>query len=163
VSLYIARLMTGDPDFAATTSMHSWEHLQPSLAGLSKQTVSGTPTQTDIQRADPNGQHVSTRTKYSAQRHDPNRHRYRNASARIYFGLRFGSEMRRSGPRARPPARPSCPPGAQPIEAPRHFPTLLLYKILFHRKWVRLKSVSYLLFDALFYFKLFSGAYVSIF
>jgi hypothetical protein len=29
--------------------------------------------------------------------------------------------------------------------------------------WVRLKSVSYLLFDALFCFKIFSGAYVSIF
>jgi hypothetical protein len=40
---------------------------------------------------------------------------------------------------------------------------LFLYKILFYRKWVRLKSVSYFLFDALFCFKLFYGAYVSIF
>ena len=32
------------------------------------------------------------------------------------------------------------------------FHDLFLYKILFHRKWVRLKSVSYLLFDALFCF-----------
>jgi hypothetical protein len=30
------------------------------------------------------------------------------------------------------------------------FHDLFLYKILFHRKWVRLKSVLYLLFDALF-------------
>jgi hypothetical protein len=43
------------------------------------------------------------------------------------------------------------------------FHDLFLYKIVFHRKWVRLKSVSYLLFDALFCFKLFYGAYVSIF
>jgi hypothetical protein len=43
------------------------------------------------------------------------------------------------------------------------FHDLFLYKILFHRKLVRLKSVSYLLFDALFCFKLFSDAYVSIF
>jgi hypothetical protein len=43
------------------------------------------------------------------------------------------------------------------------FHDLFLYKILFHRKWFRLKSVSYLLFDALFCFKLFYGAYVSIF
>jgi hypothetical protein len=43
------------------------------------------------------------------------------------------------------------------------FHDLFLYKILFHRKWVRLKSVSYLLFDALFCLKLFYGAYVSIF
>jgi hypothetical protein len=35
------------------------------------------------------------------------------------------------------------------------FHDLFLYKILFHRKWVRLKSVSYLLFDALFCFLLF--------
>jgi hypothetical protein len=34
------------------------------------------------------------------------------------------------------------------------FHDLFLYKILFHRKRVRLKSVSYLLFDALFCFKL---------
>jgi hypothetical protein len=32
------------------------------------------------------------------------------------------------------------------------FHDLFLNKILFHRKWVRLKSVSYLLFDALFCF-----------
>jgi hypothetical protein len=43
------------------------------------------------------------------------------------------------------------------------FHDLFLYKILFHRKRFRLKSFSYLLFDALFCFKLFSGAYVSIF
>jgi hypothetical protein len=43
------------------------------------------------------------------------------------------------------------------------FHDLFLYKILFHRKWFRLKSVSYLLFDPLFCFKLFYGAYVSIF
>jgi hypothetical protein len=43
------------------------------------------------------------------------------------------------------------------------FHNLFLYKILFHRKWVRLKSVSHLLFDALSCFKLFSSAYVSIF
>jgi hypothetical protein len=43
------------------------------------------------------------------------------------------------------------------------FHDLLLYKILFHRKWVRLKSVLYLIFDALFCFKLFYGAYVSIY
>jgi hypothetical protein len=43
------------------------------------------------------------------------------------------------------------------------FHDLFPYKILFHRKWVRLKSVSYLLFDALFCFKLFYNAYVSIF
>jgi hypothetical protein len=43
------------------------------------------------------------------------------------------------------------------------FLDLFLYKILFHRKWVRFKNVSYLLFDALFCFKLFFGAYVSIF
>jgi hypothetical protein len=43
------------------------------------------------------------------------------------------------------------------------FHDLFLYKIIFHRKWVRLKSVSYLLFDPLFCFKLFSRAYVSIF
>jgi hypothetical protein len=38
------------------------------------------------------------------------------------------------------------------------FHDLLLYKILFHRKWFRLKSVSYLIFDALFCFKLIYGA-----
>jgi hypothetical protein len=43
------------------------------------------------------------------------------------------------------------------------FHDLFLYKILFQRKWFRLKSVSYMLFDALFCFKLFYGAYVSIF
>jgi hypothetical protein len=43
------------------------------------------------------------------------------------------------------------------------FHDLFLYKIIFHRKWVRLKSVSYFLFGALSCFKLFSGAYVSIF
>jgi hypothetical protein len=43
------------------------------------------------------------------------------------------------------------------------FHDLFLYKILFHSKWFRLKSVSYLLFDALFCYKLFSGSYVSIF
>jgi hypothetical protein len=43
------------------------------------------------------------------------------------------------------------------------FHDLFLYKIIFHRKWVRLKSVSYLLFYALCCFKLFYGAYVSIF
>jgi hypothetical protein len=43
------------------------------------------------------------------------------------------------------------------------FHDLFLYTILFYRKWVRLKSNSYLLFDALFCFKLFSSAYVSIF
>jgi hypothetical protein len=43
------------------------------------------------------------------------------------------------------------------------FHDLFLYKILFHRKWFRLKSVSCLLFDALFCFKLFYGAYVGIF
>jgi hypothetical protein len=43
------------------------------------------------------------------------------------------------------------------------FHDLFLYKILFHRKWFRLKSVSYFLFDALFCFKLFYGTYVSIF
>jgi hypothetical protein len=43
------------------------------------------------------------------------------------------------------------------------FHDLFLYNILFHRKWFRLKSVSYLLFDALFCFKLFYGVYVSIF
>jgi hypothetical protein len=43
------------------------------------------------------------------------------------------------------------------------FSNLFSYKIPLHRKWVRVKSVSYLLFDALSYFKLFSGAYVSIF
>jgi hypothetical protein len=43
------------------------------------------------------------------------------------------------------------------------FHDLFLYKILFHRKWVRLKSVSYLFLDALFCFKFFSSAYVSIF
>jgi hypothetical protein len=35
------------------------------------------------------------------------------------------------------------------------FHDLFLYKILFYRKWVRLKSVSYFLFNALFCFKLF--------
>jgi hypothetical protein len=40
---------------------------------------------------------------------------------------------------------------------------LFSYKIPMHRKWVGLKCVSYLLFDALSYFKFFSGAYVSIF
>jgi hypothetical protein len=43
------------------------------------------------------------------------------------------------------------------------FNNLFSYKITLHRKWVRLKHVSYLLFDALSCFKLFSGAYVSIF
>jgi hypothetical protein len=43
------------------------------------------------------------------------------------------------------------------------FHNLFSYKIPLHRKWVRLKSILYLLFDALFCFKLFSGAYVSIF
>jgi hypothetical protein len=43
------------------------------------------------------------------------------------------------------------------------FNNLFSYKIPLNRKWVRLKSVSYLLFDALFCLKLFSGAYVSIF
>jgi hypothetical protein len=43
------------------------------------------------------------------------------------------------------------------------FHDLFLYKILFHWKWVRLKSVSYFLFDALFCFKLFYGTYMSIF
>jgi hypothetical protein len=43
------------------------------------------------------------------------------------------------------------------------FHDLFFYKIIFHRKWVRLKSVSYLLFDAPFCFKLFYGAYMSIF
>jgi hypothetical protein len=32
------------------------------------------------------------------------------------------------------------------------FHDLFLYKIIFHRKWIRLKSVSYFLFDALFCF-----------
>jgi hypothetical protein len=40
---------------------------------------------------------------------------------------------------------------------------LFSYKIPMHRKWVRLKSISYLLFDTLFCFKLFYGAYMSIF
>jgi hypothetical protein len=43
------------------------------------------------------------------------------------------------------------------------FHDLSLYKTLFHRKWFRFKFVSYLLFDALSCFKLFCGAYVSIF
>jgi hypothetical protein len=43
------------------------------------------------------------------------------------------------------------------------FNNLFSYKIPLHRKWVILKSVSYLLFDALSCFKLFYGAYVSIF
>jgi hypothetical protein len=51
------------------------------------------------------------------------------------------------------------------------FHDLFLYKILFHRKWFRFKSVSYFLFDALLLqvllwrpcLKLFSGAYMSIF
>jgi hypothetical protein len=43
------------------------------------------------------------------------------------------------------------------------FHDLFLYKILFHRTWVRFRSVSYLVFDVLFCFKLFSGAYVHIF
>jgi hypothetical protein len=43
------------------------------------------------------------------------------------------------------------------------FHDLFLYKILFHRKWFIFKIVSCLLFDALFCFKLFYGAYVSIF
>jgi hypothetical protein len=43
------------------------------------------------------------------------------------------------------------------------FHDLFLYKTHFHRKWFRLKSVSCLLFDPLFCFKLFYGAYVSIF
>src|SRR3954471_13483211 len=34
------------------------------------------------------------------------------------------------------------------------FHDLFLYKIIFHRKWVRLKFVLYLLLDALFYFKI---------
>jgi hypothetical protein len=36
------------------------------------------------------------------------------------------------------------------------FQYLFLYKIIFHRKWVRLKSVSYLLFDVLFCFNSYS-------
>jgi hypothetical protein len=40
---------------------------------------------------------------------------------------------------------------------------LFSYKIPMHRKWFRLKSVPYFLFDALFCFKLFYGAYMSIF
>jgi hypothetical protein len=43
------------------------------------------------------------------------------------------------------------------------FSNLFSYKIPLHRKWVRIKSVLYLLFDALSCFKLFSSAYVSIF
>jgi hypothetical protein len=43
------------------------------------------------------------------------------------------------------------------------FHDLSLYKTLFHRKLFRFKFVSYLLFDALSCFKLFCGAYVSIF
>jgi hypothetical protein len=43
------------------------------------------------------------------------------------------------------------------------FNNLFSYKIPLHRKWVWLKCVSYLLLDALFCFKLFSGAYVSMF
>jgi hypothetical protein len=40
---------------------------------------------------------------------------------------------------------------------------LFLYKTLFHRKWFRFKFVLYLLFNALSCFKLFCGAYASIF
>jgi hypothetical protein len=43
------------------------------------------------------------------------------------------------------------------------FHNLILYKTLFHRKWFRFKFVSYLLFDSLSCFKLFCGAYASIF
>jgi hypothetical protein len=43
------------------------------------------------------------------------------------------------------------------------FHDMFLYKTLFHRKWFRFKCVSYLLFDALSCFKLFCGAYASIF
>jgi hypothetical protein len=43
------------------------------------------------------------------------------------------------------------------------FSNLFSYKIPLHRKWFRFKIVSYLLFDALFCFKFFSSAYVSIF
>jgi hypothetical protein len=50
-----------------------------------------------------------------------------------------------------------------PMLVALRFLDLFLYKILFYRKWFRLKSVSYLIFDALFCFKLFYGAYVSIF
>jgi hypothetical protein len=50
-----------------------------------------------------------------------------------------------------------------PILVDLCFQDLFLYKIIFHRKLFRLKSVSYFLFDALFYFKLFYGAYMRIF
>jgi hypothetical protein len=50
-----------------------------------------------------------------------------------------------------------------PMLVALYFHDLFLYKILVHRKWVRLKNVSYLLFYALFCFKLFSDAYASIF
>jgi hypothetical protein len=43
------------------------------------------------------------------------------------------------------------------------FHDLSIYKTLFHRKWFRFKKKLYLLFDALFCFKLFCGAYASIF
>jgi hypothetical protein len=40
---------------------------------------------------------------------------------------------------------------------------LFSYKIPMHRKWFRFKFVSYLLFNALYCYKFFCGAYVSIF
>ena len=40
-----------------------------------------------------------------------------------------------------------------PMLATLCFIDLFFYKIILHRKWVRLKSVSYLLLDALFCFK----------
>ena len=40
-----------------------------------------------------------------------------------------------------------------PMLATLCFVDLFFYKIILHRKWVRLKCVSYLLLDALFYFK----------
>jgi hypothetical protein len=43
------------------------------------------------------------------------------------------------------------------------FHDLFLYKILFHRKWFRIKIVSYFLFEAIFCSKLFSRVYMSIF
>jgi hypothetical protein len=50
-----------------------------------------------------------------------------------------------------------------PMLVALRFHDLFLYKILFYRKSFRLKIVSYFLFDAIFCFKLFHGAYVSIF
>jgi hypothetical protein len=43
------------------------------------------------------------------------------------------------------------------------FQDLSLYKTIFHRKWFRFKCVPYLLFDALYCFKLLYGAHTSIF